>query len=434
MQPDCGGVASRGQECPAGELRQPGGGLRRRGAGRAAMRPARVAPYGGPFLPAWAHVLIVTLLLAAALAVLSGGPAGGRILRGENDFLPQYAGARLVFTRDLYVPEAVRMAQIHASGRNLLGQWYSRLPFYAVLLRPLALAPYQRAYLIFQCLNLACFVFFIRYYLLPRHPRYVAWTPVFFPLLLSLANGQDVTIVLLFCALFLLLADRGHDRAAGACLSLCLIKFHLFLFVPLAILAHRRWRILLGAAAGSALWLAVSFAAAGWDWPGRYLALLTRPELHPKQATMPTVLGVLRSFAWPPALVALAMLATAAFFIAVLLRARRFEASVALALVAGIVLAFHAYPQDCVLLLISIPVLAGRSAGSLAPGIALMTPLPYFAALSGRPWSLVLPALMIALAAAAVRNFARAPRSRRLAQPVHGAGVDPVRAAAGDGA
>ncbi len=435
VRPARGSIAGGGEAYPPKEPGQLPDARWRRETIRAIKPPVPLARHTEPFLAAWVHVLIVTLLLVAALGVCATTPAGGRmVIRAENDFVQLFTGASLVFTPSLYSPEVVRQTAVRGTGLHIISQYYSRLPFYAVLIKPLAELRYQDAYLVFQCINLACFVFFIRYYLLPRHPRYLPWLPLFFPLLFSVANGQDVTIVLFFCALFLLHAGRRWDLPAGACLSLCLIKFHLFAFLPLAILAHRRWRVLYGAAAGGAFWLTLSFAAAGWDWPLRYIALLRRPELHPNPATMPTIAGVLRSFDMPVAVIAMALICGAGFFVWGILRMPHLEASVAVALVAGIVLATHAYPQDCTLLLIAVPVLTGRSEWSLAPGIALMTPLPYFAALGGKPWNMVLPALMIALCVTAVRDLAPRRRPRPAARSGRGMEGDLVRTVAGEGA
>ncbi len=378
-------------------------------------------------IPGWVHAVIATVLLAVAVvAVTVGQPYQERVLRGGNDFLQLYSGAVLVGTNGLYSIEAVKRNQVERAGIWLHSVYYSRLPFYAALLRPLAWLPYTTAYWVFQSLNLVCCGLFAYVFLVRRHSGYLVWLPLFFPALIVFAYGQDVMIVLLFCALFIVLAGHGRDWLAGACLSLCLIKFHLFVFVPIAILAQRRWRVLLGGMAGSAFWLSLSFAVEGAGWPIDYLRLMRNPELHPGLDRMPTVFGVLRSFGLTTPAAALLVTALGVLFALALFKMKDFEASVGLALIAGIVLSVHAYVQDCTLLLIAIPLLAGRSLPSLSLRAVLLTPVPYVASLSGKPWNIVTPVALVAFSMVAVFDSFR--RSQAVYRQSSGEAASPIGA------
>jgi len=56
----------------------------------------------------------------------------------------------------------------------------------------------------------------------------------------------------------LLLSNRGRDVPAGLLLALCTAKPHLFLLLPVALVARRRWRLLASASAGTlGFWLSV---------------------------------------------------------------------------------------------------------------------------------------------------------------------------------
>jgi hypothetical protein len=77
----------------------------------------------------------------------------------------------------------------------------------------------------------------------------------------NFANAQDVTFLLLWAALAVVLVRGGADFAAGLVLALCAQKFHLLVFLPVLIVAARRWRLGAGLVAGSAVLLALSFAA-----------------------------------------------------------------------------------------------------------------------------------------------------------------------------
>ncbi len=389
--------------------------------------PSPPAPPQHRRIPRWAHAVIATALLGAAVAAVTvRQPYEESVLRGENDFFQLYSGAVLVGTDSLYSIETAKRIQIERAGIWPHSVYYSRLPFYAVLLRPLALLPYTTAYWVFQSLNLVCCGLFAYVFLVRRQSGYLVWLPLFFPALIAFACGQDVMIVLLFCALFIVLAGNGRDWLAGACLSLCLIKFHLFVFVPIAILAQRRWRVLLGGMAGSAFWLGLSFAVEGAGWPIDYLRLLRKPELHPGLDRMPTVFGVLRSFevAAPGAM--LLVIALGVLFALALFKMRNLEASVGLALIAGIVLSVHAYIQDCTLLLIAIPLLAERSLPSLSLRAVLLTPVPYLASLSGKPWNIMSPAALVAFSAVAVFDSFR--RSQAVSRQASGEAASPIGA------
>jgi len=364
---------------------------------------SQLASFRGRTIPAWTHVAIVTALLAAAVSAISTGPSSQDYFwRGQNDFLQLYSGAALVGTGNLYTIESVRNLQIDRTGFWGHGVYYSRPPFYAVLLRPLASLPYLGAYWVFQSINLFCCGFFAYIFLLERAPGYLVWFPLFFPVLVAFMVGQDIMIAVLFCALSFVLAGKGRDLAAGACLSFCLIKFHLFLFLPVAILAHRRWRILLGGLAGSVAWLGLSFVAAGRGWAVEYLNLLRNPELHPRPEIMPGIFGVLQSFGVSIPIAAVIVAGAGLLFVLVLFKIRDFEVSVGLALVAGILLALHVYVQDCALLVLALPLFPCQHLLGTYTRVLLLTPIPYLATLSGKPWNLTLPLALVLFSAVAV--------------------------------
>ncbi len=58
------------------------------------------------------------------------------------------------------------------------------------------------------------------------------------PALAGLLQGQDVAFLLLLAALAIRLEGGGQDFAAGLVLSLCSIKFHPFLLLPVLLLAQ----------------------------------------------------------------------------------------------------------------------------------------------------------------------------------------------------
>src|SRR5690349_1547649 len=89
------------------------------------------------------------IVLGLVFLLLLAYPQRDRMLKGQNDFVAFYAGAKLVGTPDLY-SRAANLATIQETlGFSMVGTTYLRPPFYAVILKPLAALPYRTAYAIF---------------------------------------------------------------------------------------------------------------------------------------------------------------------------------------------------------------------------------------------------------------------------------------------
>ena len=114
-----------------------------------------------------------------------------------------------------------------------------------------------------------------------RWPDIWVYAAMSIPAISHMVNGQDVTSLLLFCTPSLLLSRRQRDSAAGLVFALCAIKFHLFVFVPLAIFAHRRWRLFAGAAVGEVALFLTGLAGGAWPVFLSLIALLRRPKTTP---------------------------------------------------------------------------------------------------------------------------------------------------------
>lgn len=301
-----------------------------------------------------------------------------RFTRGYVDFLGLYNGAVLVGTDGLYSLVANRELQLRQIGHTLESVYYVRLPFYAALLRPLTLLPYQAAYWVFQVVSVAAAIIFARSC---RGPwQLTAAILLFLPLTVSILVGQDITLIVALCAATILLCRSGRDAAAGFVLSLCIIKFHLFVLVPLVLIRHRKWSMIGGAAGGVLIWLAISTLVAGPDWPRQYLAVLQNPAISPYLDYMPTVRGIFFDSPWALYVTALVL----AVLLYVIVKQRNFEVAFGLALAGGVLLNTHSYLQDCAILLPAL-VSAVRSgcAGVRRIALFLMTPFPYVLFLLG---------------------------------------------------
>jgi hypothetical protein len=318
-----------------------------------------------------------------------------RILTGQVDFAQLYAGATLVGTGELYSVDANNAAIKRLTGVTMEGVTYSRLPFYAFLLQPLTWLPYRMALAAFVLINLAAVIMFIVQFARtsPELPVFVAFS---IPLMAALAQGQDTPLLLFAAAASFVLAKERRDLAAGFVLSLCAIKFHLFTMFPVIVIVYKRWGILKGALAGGLLLLVLSFAGGGVTWPIQYLKLVSSGYLDPLPEGMPNLKPLLLS---APALEIPLAAAIACGFIVLSRKLRNFDLSFGLALVAGMLLSFHAYSQDGVLLLLSFAIVTSCSVYKpLRTAIALaVSPVAYLLLLARAPYSALVPLLYLAV-------------------------------------
>jgi hypothetical protein len=350
----------------------------------------------------------ISAAVGLTLLVFLGLLQRDRFFPGQNDFLQLYAGAKLSGTTDLYSPAAARRIHREATGVELVGVYYSRPPFYAALLRPLGMVPYRVAYRTFEAISFAAFAVFLILFV-PQCKELILFSSLCFPLLSNFLNGQDVTLVLLLAAASILAIRKEHEFLAGLLLSLCAIKGHLFVLTPLVFLIHRRWRVLAGGATGGFILLTISFLTDGWDWPRRYLTLLANPELHPNPSSMPNLRGLIFGITgadhpaayWLLAILVVAAVAWLAWKI------RDLEMAFAMSLVAGLLVGYHAYLQDAVLLLLPFSIVIAKS--KVVPlrvlvALAILPPI-YICLMVGRPYNIAVPLVLIAVLAAALINL-----------------------------
>jgi hypothetical protein len=215
----------------------------------------------------------------------------GRALKGQNDFVQLYTGAKLAGTADLY-SRAANLALIKSiQGFTMDTVVYTRPPFYAALLVPLAHLPYGVAYDLFSLATLGSILWFVVRFSTecPSLPFFAA---ISIPLLTALCNGQDTPFLVAILGGAMLLSRRNKDFLAGLVLSLCAIKFHLFLFLPILMLAKKRWRILGGGTAGIGLLTGLGVLVNGPDSLRQYLAVLRDPWINPNANEMPNLHGL----------------------------------------------------------------------------------------------------------------------------------------------
>jgi hypothetical protein len=178
-----------------------------------------------------------------------------RFRRSESDiidFTSIVAGGYLVGTPGLYDGNANLELQRRLAGKTDSSRVFPRWRYYGAAIRPLAEIPYSNALRVWRYLMVGALVAFV--FLFPSASRWQAalalcWS---IPALDGLTHGQDSPLLLVFVALTLAAHRRGHVFVAGLLLSLCAAKYHLFVLVPVLIVAQKRWRFLAGSVCGGA--------------------------------------------------------------------------------------------------------------------------------------------------------------------------------------
>jgi hypothetical protein len=178
----------------------------------------------------------------------------------------------------------------------------------------------------------------------------------------------------------------SYPMAAGALFALGSMKWQLILFVPAVLFARKEWRALCAFLATTILLLLVCFVVQGPYWPLDYLGVLRTQTITRYPTIMPNLTGLLwrvphRLYYEIPASLIVAVLT---------IRSSRKTSSsdaVALALIGGLLISQHAYPQDA---LINVPgalgLIANRSRNftQICLAFVLLVPVTWMFALWGR--------------------------------------------------
>jgi hypothetical protein len=259
---------------------------------------------------------------------------------------------------------------------------------------PLSFLPYGTAFVVWiaaqSLLLLACWAWIWRRF----GPDALVFAALFLPCPLGIASGQDCVMMLALFILAYELAERSRWFAAGAALALMLMKFHLILLWPVALLLQRRWRMLAGFCATALALLAICVALGGIGSLRLYAALLQNKSLDhlsPSPELMISFQGLLTNLGietpWASALLVGA--AVVVFLWSV--RAAPMWRLFALTAVASLWIVPHVYGYDASLLLLPILLAIFRSAApaSRIAATLMSTPIPFGFALAGRPWAIV---------------------------------------------
>ena len=179
-------------------------------------------------------------------------------LRGP-DFFNFYAAAKLYLTDGgsaVYDIAKQRAIELQITGHDpatFIVLPYFHPPYYTLLIAPLALFDYRNAYYLMAAFNVllvaALVVILVRTSIAVRGRGWLvaaAMIAGFFPLFVTVLQGQSDLVVLVPLAAAYGAWAKGRYGTAGALSALALAKPQLLLLIPVLFVARRSWRALAG--------------------------------------------------------------------------------------------------------------------------------------------------------------------------------------------
>jgi hypothetical protein len=240
------------------------------------------------------RILIRTSLNALLFTILSlyaivWWKSADRIRTARIDFISFYTVGRMLIAGE---GQHLYDIQKQAQTQQLLMQKYVfqggallfvHPPFQSILFLLFGLLPFLAAYCIWV-ISMALLAWLSVWLLLrlPHYPGLQVWsrqiqtaTFCFFPVVVSLIQGQDSLLLLFFLTWTLVLLKRGKEIHGGAVLALSLFKFHLVLPLYFVFLVKGKWKVLKGSIYSGLVLLALSFAMVGVRGILDYVRLLS---------------------------------------------------------------------------------------------------------------------------------------------------------------
>jgi len=175
------------------------------------------------------------------------------------DFFSFYAAARLYVLKggsavyDIALQKQFELQVTGQTADRFIVLPYFHPPYYTLLIAPLAALSYREAYYAMAAFNVLLAIGLVAIlvrYSLSVHGRAVivaaAMIAGFFPLFVTVLQGQSDLVVLVPLAAAYTAWARGRHGWAGVFSALALAKPQLLLLIPVLFLARRAWRALAG--------------------------------------------------------------------------------------------------------------------------------------------------------------------------------------------
>ena len=339
----------------------------------------------------------------------------------QRDFLSMYAGSSLA--REGRFAELYDQQVLLSRENELLPEASELIPFvrpafYAALLAPLSLIPYETAFwcwlLLQSLLLIGCWLWASRKF----GSDALVFSALYYPTALGIYSGQDSSVMLLILIGAYVLAERGRPFWSGAVLALALQKFHLLLLLPVVMFVRRENRMLFGFGAAAIVEVLLSALLTGMQGMQLYVGLLTAKDnsviwafpafminLHAIGENLNTDSLVLSGV-----LVVLTLGVTA-----IAVWRAPYWRSLAAAVAGSLLIAPHVFRYDASLLLLPLwlVMFVSKSTFSRFAALALVAPIPYFIAVFGKPFGAVPPlAILVFLIALARENYSELHQKR----------------------
>jgi Glycosyltransferase family 87 len=324
----------------------------------------------------WLLTAIVTLSLLMGMQIT--WITRSFMAQGHYDFIIFYTGAEIVNAGkgpDLY---DLSIQQAHQEKFKLPKKAWSVLPFnhapYELLpFLPLAKLSFQTAHLVWSIISVvmlmcACIILLAlteRTHRLPLGALMLA----FYPTWITIKMGQDSAMSLLILLGVFASLKYHRDVVAGGILALGLYKPQLVLPLAGILLVSRNWQTLIGFAATAAFLAAISFAMVGWEGILGLFSILSEMD-HPTTIVYPAHMANLRGFFFSLLSLFRSAELTNIFtaisslivygYTAIMWKnnASRnsplFDLQFSLAIAATVLISYHLYPHDVIVLVIPI--------------------------------------------------------------------------------
>jgi len=247
------------------------------------------------YLILWGHFLLMT---GSGLTDCWGNPVGG-------DFSTFWVASSLARAGD--PGAAYDHPRLTAAAQAVFGTpgpiHWTYPPTFLLMVLPLSLLPYPASLAVWLLAGLGAFLVIV--HRLAPHPLTICLTLAFPATLLNLITGQNGFLSAALLGAGLLLLDSA-PFTGGLLLGLLTFKPHLAVLIPLALMAGKRWRALLGMVTAAVGLVAASTLMLG---PQVWVAFLQNLLLHGRAlqagvlplARMPTVHSALRMAGFGPA-------------------------------------------------------------------------------------------------------------------------------------
>lgn len=222
------------------------------------------------------------------------------VARGYQDFTIFYSAGQIVrqgMGHHLY-DEGVEWHIQHevapdvASRKAVLP--YMHAPYEVLAFLPFSFFSYGKAYVLWNLANLGILATVpvllkphlpaLQHY---RSPLWILSFLAFFPVFLTMLEGQDVILLLLFYTLAFVALKKNAWFSAGCWLALGLFRFQLVAPFLLVMLLKNKWRLLTGSLLTAAGLAMISAAIIGWQGLIRYPHYIWSLEHHVGRSILP---------------------------------------------------------------------------------------------------------------------------------------------------